>query len=39
MLNEGVSKIATTEQLLEQVNIITSKMQDVLDTFVRTQLE
>jgi hypothetical protein len=39
MLNEWVSKIATTEQLLEQVNIITSKMQDVLDTFVRTQLE
>ena len=39
MLNEWVSKIATTEQLLEQVNIITNKMQDVLDTFVRTQLE
>jgi hypothetical protein len=39
MLNEGVSKIATAEQLLEQVNIITNKMQDVLDTFVRTQIE
>ena len=39
MLNEWVSKIATAEQLLEQVNIITNKMQDVLDTFVRTQIE
>jgi len=39
MINDGVSKIATAEQLLEQVNIITNKMQDVLDTFVRTQIE
>ena len=38
-LNEWVSKIATAEQLLEQVSIITEKMQDVLDTFVRTQME
>ena len=39
MLNEWVSKIATAEQLLEQVNIITNKMQEVLDTFVRTNIE
>lgn len=39
VINEGVSKIATAEQLIEQVGIITEKMQDVLDTFVRTQME
>ena len=39
VINEGVSKIATAEQLVEQVGIITEKMQDVLDTFVRTQME
>ena len=39
VINEWVSKIATAEQLIEQVGIITEKMQDVLDTFVRTQME
>lgn len=39
VINEWVSKIATAEQLVEQVGIITEKMQDVLDTFVRTQME
>jgi hypothetical protein len=39
VINEGVSKIATADQLIEQVGIITEKMQDVLDTFVRTQME
>lgn len=39
VINEWVSKIATAEQLIEQVGIINEKMQDVLDTFVRTQME
>ena len=38
-INEWVSKIATAEQLLEQATVITEKMQGVLDTFVRTQME
>jgi len=39
VINEWVSKIATADQLIEQVGIITEKMQDVLDAFVRTQME
>ena len=37
-LNEAVSKTLTPEELLNQVKVITDKMNEVLDTFVSTHM-